>query len=470
MHRKHFLKLSLLSPLAAATKPLQLLPLLAQAAVAKTDNVIFYKAGQPAYDVLKQCFNKRIHKMPALVAQCKNTAGVAEAVQYALEHNMPVAVKSGGHCMEGFSCNEGGLVINLSALKQIEWIDNNTVQLGPACRLSEIYDALLPQKKIIPGGSCAGVGIGGLVLGGGYGLMARRFGLTCDSLQAVTMVDGTGKIVTASGNDELMWACRGGNNGNFGVVTSLTFKTHTAPATMHSFRFRAYKTSTDRSKKIIAEWFKLTAALPPECFSALVQNGHTLYILLTNTGRHTTAVQYVVNQLKQLTDKTTSTGQLPLVKALKAYYGKTQPLYFKNASAGLYKRFDDIAPVIDKVLDIVQATPGMLYQVNTLGGNIVNDVLEKQSAFPHRAYPYFSELQAYWEEPNRQQHLLQKFEEVQQVFNNNGLTAQYRNYPDINFNNWPQLYYGNNYQRLQQVKLQYDPHNIFRYEQSIRPK
>lgn len=466
IHRKKFLQLSLLAPLSLAAKPLQFLS--KEELLQNNENVIYYKAGSAEYETLRKGFNKRIDKTPAVIALCRNTNGVAEAVQYAAKNKLPVAVKSGGHCMEGFSCNSEGMVINMSAMKNIEWLNEETVKLNPGVKLSEIYDALLPKKKIIPGGSCAGVGIGGLVLGGGYGLMARKFGLTCDSLQSVTMVDGTGKIITASGDDELLWACKGGNNGNFGLVTELTFKVHTAPLAMQSHRFKAYKVDAARAKKILQKWFELTATLPLECFSAFVLNGKTLYILLTNIGKQTAAVKKVMAGLKIITDKTTNNTPQPLAKALKVYYGRQDPLYFKNASAGLYKNFDEINTFVDKALDIVVSTQGMIYQVNTLGGNIQNADFEKQSSFPHRSYPYFSELQTYWGTLSQQKRLLDKFEQVQQVFATNGIKAQYRNYPDINFSNWPELYYGNNYKRLQAVKAKYDPNNLFRFEQSIK--
>ncbi len=465
INRKKFLQLTTLAPLSLASNPLRSF---VEPFTRDEPNVIYYKSGPAEYEPLRQGFNKRIDKKPAVIALCKNTTGVADAVKYAIANQLPVVVKSGGHCMEGFSCIDGGMVINMSAMKRIEWLDKDTVKLNPGCKLAQIYDELLPKGKIIPGGSCAGVGIGGLTLGGGYGLMARKFGLTCDSLQSLTMVDGTGKIITASGNDELMWACRGGNNGNFSVVTEMIFKVHAAPATMQSFRFRAYKVNTVRAKSILKQWFQSTAKLPIECFSAFVLNGKTLYILLTNIGRHTREVDNFISQIKLITDKSTSTAPQPLAKALKVYYGKTEPLYFKNASAGLYKNFEEIENFIDKALDIVLSTPGMIYQVNTLGGNIQSPGFEKASSFPHRAYPYFSELQTYWENPAQQSKLLSRFQQVQEVFSSNGITAQYRNYPDINFNNWQDAYYGSNYERLQQVKATYDPNNIFRFQQSIQ--
>jgi hypothetical protein len=205
-----------------------------------------------------------------------------------------------------------------------------------------------------------------------------------------------------------------------------------------------------------------------EYFSAYVLNGKTLYILLTNVGKQTATVKNVIAELKMITDKTTGNKPQPLARALKVYYGRSHPMYFKNASAGLYKNFEEINSFVDKALEIVVSTPGMIYQVNTLGGNIQNAEFENTSSFPHRAFPYFSELQTYWESPSLQKRLLEKFEQVQQVFGSNGIKAQYRNYPDINFSNWPELYYGSNYKRLQAVKAKYDPNNLFRYEQSVQ--
>ena len=110
----------------------------------------------------------------------------------------------------------------------------------------------------------------------------------------------------------------------------------------------------------------------------------------------------------------------------------------------------------------------MIYQVNTLGGIIQRLEFERASAFPHRAYPYLSELQTYWETPKQAPRLLERFQQVQSIFAGQGISAQYRNYPDMNLSNWEVAYFGNNYQRLQQVKNKYDPDNTFRSEQSIR--
>ena len=118
-------------------------------------------------------------------------------------------------------------------------------------------------------------------------------------------------------------------------------------------------------------------------------------------------------------------------------------------------------------MELVVNTPGMIYQVNALGGKILNKEFETASSFPHRDYIYFSELQTYWEQPAQEKKLLQRFQQVQEVFINHGIKAQYRNYPDINFKEWKEYYYSKNYVRLQSVKRKFDPDNLFRYEQSL---
>jgi FAD binding domain/Berberine and berberine like len=394
---------------------------------------------------------------------------VAEALQYAIKNNLPVAVKSGGHSMEGFSCNNGGMVINLSLLNKVEWLNKETIKVGPGCTLANLYANLLPRGKIIPGGSCGNVGIGGLTLGGGYGLLSRKFGLTCDSLQQVTMVDGRGIVRNSNTEKDLLWACRGGGNGSIGVITEMVFGVHKAPAGMQSFRFKAHNTNPAKAKSIFKEWFVLTKNLPVNSFSACLLNGKTVYILLTNTDKDNSGIQNIITAFSALTDKTTHSLYQPLANALKVYYSENKPIAFKNASAGLYRDFTEIEPFLEEVLHKVNASPGMIYQVNTLGGNIINAGFEAASCFAHRSCYYFSELQSYWENDRQAAKRIENFDAVQGIFLANGISTQYCNYPDINFKDWETQYYGKNYRKLQNIKYTYDPFNIIRHEQSIRP-
>ncbi len=430
-----------------------------------SDNVSYLKKNDAEYEILRKGFNKRINHSPQIIALCYNTAGVQEAVKHARQNKLPIAIKSGGHCMEGFSGNDGGMVINLSKLNSLTWVDENTIKVGPALMLKDLYGHVLHKGKILPGGSCQSVALGGLTLGGGYGLLSRQFGLTCDSLLDVTMVDGKGTVVKSG--SELLWACRGGGNGNFGVITEMKYKVHKAPAIMQSFRLRYKNIPVGEIKPLLKKWFEVAATLPNECFSACIVNSKSIYILVTTTNKNEATIQKQLNNLKAVTKTFEHSKPKPIADALKVYYAENQPIFFKNASAGLYKTFSDIDGCIDKVINIVRTSPGMLYQINTLGGAVQNANNEAASSFPYRTYNFFSELQAYYDTPTQGAKLIVKFEEIQQVFDKHGIKAQYRNYPDANFKNPLELYYGENLERLKAIKYFYDAENNIRHPQSI---
>jgi len=426
-----------------------------------------YDKNSDRYEALRTGFNKRISRYPKVIALCESTKDVALAMDYAKHMQLPVAIKSGGHAFEGFSSNDGGLVIDLSSMNEVKALADDQVSVGPGCKLKDLYEAILPNGRLIPAGSCAGVGVGGLTLGGGYGIFSRALGLTCDSLLAVTMVDGNGNIHQSQDNPELLWACKGGANGNFGVVTEMTFTTHPAPKTLTSHRLKARSLTTERAVALLKAWFENMKELPDTCFSAFVLNGKTLTVLITNSVESDPTVDQILSTLGALCDETLPGKPRPLAKAIQTYYGIQEPLPFKNASAGMYKGFEDIETSITQVLNIVTTTPGMIYQVNTLGGRIADEKAAKASSFPYRDRPFLSELQTYWEREEQAARYLERFRQVQQIFAANGIAAHYRNYPDIDFENTDTAYYGPSLERLKKVKQRYDPENRIRHEQSI---
>jgi hypothetical protein len=427
----------------------------------RVDDVVFYKKNDAPYETLRGGFNLRVNNYPSVIALCKNTNGVVAAIQYAKKNNLKTVVKSGGHCMEGFSGLDNGMVINLSLLNTLNMVSDNVVKVGPAITLKQIYETLIPKGKYLPGGSCQTVAIGGLTLGGGYGILSRTFGLTCDSLIEATMVTANGEIVNTKNDKELLWALKGGGNNNMGVVTEMKFTIHKAPKTLQSYKFRKTNATKEEALAICKLWFEQVKLLPNTCFSAFIYNGRTTYMLLTNTALNSAIVSNVINIFKANSNKTSQTAALPLGKALKAYYAEDHAITFKNASSGLYKSFEDIEKVLPEVFELIRKKPGILYQVNTLGGAIQNQSFKEASSFAHRDYFYFSELQAYWDLPSQTAGYLKSFEAIQQQFALAGVTAQYRNYPDINFKNWAQLYYGQHLNRLLAVKRKYDSGNVF---------
>lgn len=434
---------------------------------AADSSVTYIRPGERQYETLRQGINKRIQKKPRVIALCRDTQGVAAAVKYAVQHRLPIAIKSGGHCFEGFSCNDDGLVINLSPLKTVKWIDQETIRVGPGCMLSQLYDEVLPHGRIVPSGSCGSVGVGGLTLGGGYGFFSRKYGLTCDSLKEVTLVDGRGAIRSSKTDPELLWACRGGGNGNFGVVTEMVFQTHPAPKVFYSHRFKTARLDAGRADLFLKRWFEIVSRLPETCFSAYVLNGAFLTILVTDFAAPSKPLQEALKALGEISSKTEpGIARKPAI-ALRAFYGASKPLSFKNSSAGCYHDYAEIQKGILPVLEKVVNHPGLIYQVNTLGGAIANPAFARVSAYPHRTRPFLAELQAYWDAPDQGDRLQQACREVQQLLRQNGVAAHYVNYPNIEFEDWQHAYYGESYLRLQTIKRKYDPENNFRYAQSV---
>ncbi|MDQ2687018.1 MAG: FAD-binding oxidoreductase, partial [Armatimonadota bacterium] len=223
MQRREFLQLGLAAALGALGEP---------GACAATPDVAHLGGrvvlpGQPGYDAARQDHNARIVRAPAAVVFCRNAADIAGAVGWARRNHVPLRVRCGGHSYEGYSLVDDGLVIDVSALNRVH-LDaaGQTARVGAGVRLLDLYEALWPHRVTVPGGSCATVGIAGLTLGGGYGLLARRFGLTCDHLNAAEMVLADGSVVRADAQNhaDLLWACRGGGGGSFGIATEFTFR------------------------------------------------------------------------------------------------------------------------------------------------------------------------------------------------------------------------------------------------------
>jgi len=434
----------------------------------QTEDVIFLTPEDSRYGAARELYNAGVHLQPQRIAMCATEAGVQQALQRAKAENWPVAVKSGGHSFEGFSLNEDGLVINVSPFCDLR-LDarSGLLTAGAGCRLRDVNRFLLPQGRFLPAGSCATVGLAGLTLGGGYGMFARKWGLTCDHLRALRMVDGTGAIRDSAAEPDLLWAGRGGGNGHFGIVTQLTLQTRGVPRAFSSWKFRAYHLDETRAASLLEAWFDATAALPNDAFSAWIMNGSQVTILLTTVGASgQQGVTAFRHKLTGLTNKATSAPPVPLMKSLPWYYGEPGPVSFKNTSAGYYQGMADIRAALPGIFYEVLTAPGLVFQINTLGGAITDGA---DGAYPHRAWPYLGEAQAYWNGALHAAELRAAIGRIRDHIAQAGITRHYANYPDLSFQDWPTAYYGReNYQRLQVLKKRYDPDDRVRHPQSVR--
>lgn len=434
---------------------------------------VFLKPDSKGYHSARQLFNSRLNLRPKVVAVCKNEAEVAAAVAKAHGNGMQVTVKSGGHSFEGFSSNNGGMMLDLSAMKNLTYhAKERTLTAQPGCKLAEVGDLLFPKGRLLPSGSCAGVGVAGLTLGGGYGLFARKHGLTCDHLTGVRMVDGCGKVHDSDQMPDLLKACRGGGNGNFGIITELRFRTVPAPGTFRSQRIKFRKLSPDQVGELADLWFAATEKLPGDVFSAFVLNGSSLTVLVTFF--NPVSLRVITDRFKPMVQRAWKSEPVhiaPTQRAIKRYYGRPGPLPFKNASAGFYKSYKDIAEVMPKVAKQVAEVSGTVWQVNTLGGRINSRDYAAVSVYPHRSYPWLGEIQGYWNKKSRAETGIENVQKVQKIFADAGVTAHYRNYPDMGFKDWEKSYYGEEgLDLIRSMKQKYDPSNTIRHPQSVRLK
>lgn len=421
------------------------------------------------FDELRSLYNTRLSPKPARIAPCRSVDQIAVAIRQAADRGVRVSVRSGGHSFEGFSCADQSWVIHLSNSKRLK-LDARTglLHAGPGVRLSELYDYLLPKKLIVPAGSCGGVGLAGLALGGGYGMFSRQMGLTCDHLEGVALVDGRGRRLDSNDDPELLWACRGGGNGNFGVAHELRFRCLPAPKHLQRFRLRFRGLDADRAVELAKRWFEAADRLPREAFSAFVLNRRTLTVLLVGTFVDHPKVVSAVRRLKAGASAVATPRTAPLASALKNYYGRAKPLWFKNVSAGFYSGFDQLKDVLPEIFERITTGRDLIFQINTLGG-AVGDVASNATSFPHRRLPYLGELQAYPTRPDRQERALRAVGEIQGLLSRAGVAAHYRNYPDVNLADWQQAYWGaEGYRRLQRIKQRLDPQDLFHHPQSVR--
>lgn len=179
-----------------------------------------------AYDEARQLWNGAIDRRPALIACCADEGDAALALAYALDAGLPVAVRGGGHNISGSALCDGGVVIDFSGLQRID-VDRarRLARVQPGARWGDVDAATQVHGLAVPGGVVSQTGVAGLTVGGGFGWLSRRWGLTSDNLVGVRMLLADGSLVRASGDEleDLFWAVRGGG-GNFGIVTEFEFQ------------------------------------------------------------------------------------------------------------------------------------------------------------------------------------------------------------------------------------------------------
>src|SRR5215207_10127462 len=222
-----------------------------------------------AYAGVRHGFNAMHDARPDIVARCAGTADVVAAVRFARAHDLALAVRGGGHSIAGLSSIDGGLLLDLEPM--------SAVQVDPARRLAHVQGGALWAEVdretqafglVAPGGVVSDTGVAGLTLGGGYGWVRRRYGLSCDAMVEAQVVcaDGEVRQASADSNPDLFWGLRGGG-GNFGIVTSFTFRLEPLGPIV-AFAGTFYP--VEEAQKVICDWRASTENAPDEITSVCV--------------------------------------------------------------------------------------------------------------------------------------------------------------------------------------------------------
>ena len=444
--------------------------------------------GEANYVEASKDYNGRFNNHPQCIIYCENESDVVDAVKWARKQNLPVSLRSGGHSYEGFSIADNGIVIDVSRMVNIK-IDaaKRIAHVESGTTLMPLYEAMWEKRLVIPGGSCATVGVAGLALGGGFGLLARKMGLTCDNILGVRMVDANGAIVEANehNNADLLWACRGGGGGNFGVITQFTLQAHA----INNVTVFKMKWNWNEMPAVIQAWQKWAPHVDDRMTSVLTMTSKKsnrvscIGVFIGGQAEVRNLIKPLSAAAKPLSVTISTT---PFIDAVNRFSGlrKPKPLAekpktvpdtvhmqqhprFKNTSDYVSKELDDAG--IKTIVKYLTESPrdSSCIQFDSYGGKI-NRVASKDSAFCHRGDTKFCiHYQVSWANPNEDERNIKWVSEFKQAMKSHVSGFAYVNYCDREIEDWPKSYYGDNLERLVAVKNKFDPDNFFKFAQSI---
>jgi len=440
------------------------------------------RPGQPGYDEARAVWNGMIDKRPRLIVEAATNDDVARTVALARTTGLPLAIRGGGHNVAGTGTVDDGIQLDLRRLNQVEVdADARVVRVGAGARLADIDRATEPHGLAVPIGVVSGTGIGGLTLGGGVGWLVRRHGLTIDNLVAADVVLASGEQVIASEseNPDLFWGLRGGG-GNFGVVTSFTFRAHPLGPDVLAGSLVYEKR---RWPEVLRAFARLAPSLPDELTTLMtflvppadwdMGAEALLFVGLAWAGADRAAGAAVIDRLRAacppdvtMLDPTT---WLTFQTAFDAILPDGVRAYWRNASfAGL----DDA--LIDVLVEHLGAQTwfGTAADLHHMGGAF-GRVPEDATAFPNRSAGYWLNLYGFWDDAGDDPARIAWVKGTSDALRPFAMAAQYVNFASRDerdpYSQAVAVYGEAKLARLMEIKRRYDPENLFRINHNIPP-
>ncbi|MVO88032.1 FAD-binding protein [Streptomyces sp. p1417] len=476
---------------AAASAPANL------AALARDLDGTLIRPNEAAWATARQLYNTRYDNLkPTAVAYVAGVDDIRTTLAYARAHDTPVSIRNGGHSYAGWSSGTGRLVIDVSKLNRVR-SSGTTATIGGGAKLIDVYRSLAAKGVTIPAGSCPTVGISGLTLGGGHGVVSRAYGLTCDSLTGATLVTADGRQIRAdrSENKELFWALRGAGNGQFGIVTELTFRTHPAPRAVSAYLTWPWS----KAAAVLKAWQAWGPAQPDEIWSSLhlaaVPGGTpTVSVAAFSLGTYGS----LQNAVDRLADKVGSPARSVSLKrrsyeqAMEVYAGcssfaadaqchlpGTTPGRTPSGALGreTYAARSDFfdrslsGAGIRALLAQIESVRGERGTAGSIAltalGGAINRVDPTATSFVHRRSRMLAQYIVSWRAGTSGSSSQAWLTSAHGAMRRYASGAAYQNYTDPTLTDWREAYYGAAAPRLKKVKKQYDPTRFFSFPQAL---
>jgi FAD binding domain/Berberine and berberine like len=439
------------------------------------------RLGDSRYEDARAIWNGMVARKPGLIARCADLSDVQSAIRAASENGVLTAIRCGGHSLAGFSTCDGGLVIDLSRMRQVT-VDPEArrARIAGGCLLGSIDGATQKAGLVFPSGVVSHTGASGLILGGGTGWLTRRFGLSCDNVEGFTLVTADSSVVRANSkeNPDLFWALRGGG-GNFGVVTEFELKLH--PLTF--VVLAEGLTPEPEIRGLLECWRDFMAEAPIDLKwnidLRLATHANKVPIALRGrpvasssliwTGDPEAGRPYLQRALSRCDPDSVSTKIVSftnLQTMADSDFPHGRRYYTKS---GYFSDLHDIS--IDRLLEAVATIPSSETQIELayLGGAAAR-VGADETAFGDRSSPFILNLLANWSEPSAD---APNVAWIRGIFNK--LRPAMKPGVYVNFMSGDEQdrvaeAYRERWDRIVAVKSHYDPNNFFRLNQNVPPR
>jgi len=422
---------------------------------------IAVRPGDRAYESVRSTYVWR--GSPAVVLRAATPAQVADALTYARTQDVPLAIRSGGHGISGRSTNDGGIVIDVGALNDVEVLDRERrlVRVGAGARWGEVAQALTPHGLAISSGDYGDVGVGGLVTAGGQGFLARSYGLTLDHVTGAEVVLADGRIVRADAghHPDLFWALRGAG-GNMGVVTSFDIEA----AEVGDVVFAVFVHDASATAAFLEEWGRLVEGSPRRLTAFLSifpgQAGASALAqtLITWAGDDTDAAVAALEPFLELAPVLRQQAQLAPYAALVAPHHN--PHHGQSRLRGHSALVDHLDGTTAAHLAAMFADGDItMFQVRSVGG-AVNDTAPDATAYAHRTQNF--SLTVVLDEARAQQ-----AEPAWERLGTEAVYLSFESHPDDAL--LAKAFPPATLERLRRIKAEYDPGNVFRHNFPIAP-